>query len=364
MEMKDNGQDVILEIENLKKSFGKTAVLKGINMTVRKNEIISVLGPSGCGKSTLLNIIAGMLAPDSGSVSVRGDRISEAGFMLPPEKRHMNMVFQDFALWPHMNAFENIAYGLRRNKVKEPQIRKKVEEMLSLLHLKGLEKRYPAELSGGQQQRVAIARALITEPDILLMDEPLCNLDVQLRVEMRTEMAFLFRRLGTTVFHVTHDPSEAFAMADRIVIMNRGHIDQIDTPQNCYRNPQTESVAALLGAGNCLHGSAQEREAGMVRIGGSSCRAAKRKGAEAGDRVTLRFRAENTKWTGEEEQSGSFAVSVDYSSFEGDFYRVMAHTRDQEKLCFLSRDFLEKGKKGWVTVPEEQLYVYTDREGL
>ena len=160
----------------------------------------------------------------------------------------MNMVFQDFALWPHMTAYDNIAYGLKRSKTGKEEIEERVQELLKLLHLEGLEKRYPAELSGGQQQRVAIARALITKPDILLMDEPLCNLDVQLRVEMRTEMAFLFRKLGTTVFHVTHDPSEAFAMADRIVIMNRGNIDQIDSPKNCYRNPGTESGAALLGA--------------------------------------------------------------------------------------------------------------------
>ena len=200
-------REEILKIENLKKSFGKTEVLKGIDMTVYKNEIISVLGPSGCGKSTLLNIIAGMLMPDGGSVSVRGEKISEKGKALPPEKRRMNMVFQDFALWPHMNAYENIAYGLRRAKEKDGGIRERVDELLALLHLEGLEKRYPAELSGGQQQRVAIARALITKPEILLMDEPLCNLDVQLRVEMRTEMAFLFRRLGTTVFHITHDPS-------------------------------------------------------------------------------------------------------------------------------------------------------------
>ena len=159
--------ETILEIRDLKKSFGKTDVLKSISMSVHKNEIISVLGPSGCGKSTLLNIIAGMLAPDSGSVLVRGKEISGPGFMLPPEKRRMNMVFQDFALWPHMNAFENIAYGLRRRKEADEANRGRVEEMLTLLHMKGLENRYPSELSGGQQQRVAIARALITNPDIL-----------------------------------------------------------------------------------------------------------------------------------------------------------------------------------------------------
>lgn len=356
--METEKKEVILKIENLKKSFGKTEVLKGVDMTVCRNEIISVLGPSGCGKSTLLNIIAGMLAPDGGSVSVGGTVVSAPGKVLPPEKRRMNMVFQDFALWPHMNAFENIAYGLKRSREKDEVIRERVDEMLKLLHLDGLDKRYPAELSGGQQQRVAIARALITKPDILLMDEPLCNLDVQLRVEMRTEMAFLFRRLGTTVFHVTHDPSEAFAMADRIVIMNKGVIDQIDSPQNCYRNPGTESVAALLGAGNQIHGFAKEDGGRSVTLGGSYCAAAGRDGIKKDDPVTVRFRAENAKWSGDTKMENSFPVQVEYSSFEGDYYRVMAKVGEGEPLCFLSREFLEKGTMGFVTVEGSRLYVY------
>ena len=356
--------ETILEIRDLKKSFGKTDVLKSISMSVHKNEIISVLGPSGCGKSTLLNIIAGMLAPDSGSVLVRGKEISGPGFMLPPEKRRMNMVFQDFALWPHMNAFENIAYGLRRRKEADEAIRGRVEEMLTLLHMKGLENRYPSELSGGQQQRVAIARALITNPDILLMDEPLCNLDVQLRVEMRTELAFLFRRLGTTVFHVTHDPSEAFAMADRIVIMNHGNIDQIDTPQNCYRAPATESAAALLGAGNRLHGFLSAQSGGqngeeiLLKENALGENGREHPSAEP---VVLRFRAENAVWTGPKTGDNSFPVTVEYASFEGDYYRVMAKTEAGEALCFLSRDSLSKGTKGHVTVDRAHLYLY--REG-
>ena len=227
-----------------------------------------------------------------------------------------------------------------------------------LLHLEGLEKRYPAELSGGQQQRVAIARALITKPDILLMDEPLCNLDVQLRVEMRTEMAFLFRRLGTTVFHVTHDPSEAFAMADRIVIMNKGNIDQIDSPQNCYRNPGTESVAALLGAGNRVHGYAREDGGMQIDLGGSVCGTLGRNGIHKDDMVTVRFRAENAVWSGDKRMENSFPVAVEYSSFEGDYYRVMAKMGMGEPLCFLSRNYLEKGTEGYVNVDGDRLYVY------
>ena len=356
--MNNQDREVILKIEDLAKSFGQTDVLKGINMEVRKNEIISVLGPSGCGKSTLLNIIAGMSSPDSGRVIMNGQVISETGKILPPEKRHMNMVFQDFALWPHMTAYDNIAYGLRQIKIGKEEIKERVQELLKLLHLEGLEQRYPAELSGGQQQRVAIARAMITKPDILLMDEPLCNLDVQLRVEMRTEMAFLFRRLGTTVFHVTHDPSEAFAMADRIVIMNKGNIDQIDSPQNCYRNPGTESVAALLGAGNCVHGYARKDNGIQIELGGSVCGTLGRNGILTDERVTVRFRAENAVWTGNEHKDNSFPVVVEYSSFEGDYYRVMAKMKTGDTLCFLSRNYLEKGTEGYVNVEEDRLYVY------
>ena len=406
-EEKEKGP-ALLRIEGLRKSFGKTEVLKGVDFSVHQKEIISVLGPSGCGKSTLLNIIAGLLAPDAGRVTVNGSVVSDKNQVLPPERRRMNMVFQGFALWPHLTAYENIVYGLRRGRraqrLSETEIRKKAETLLELLHLQGYERRYPAELSGGQQQRVAIARALITEPEILLMDEPLCNLDVQLRVEMRTEMAFLFRRLGTTVFHVTHDPSEAFAMADRIIVMNEGCIDQIDTPQNCYRHPATESVAALLGAGNRLHAqkagpdsvllcgrllraqlepaahaaaaASSEVSAFTSAVASSSSAGASAFASEAGvkpiyDRkpsagtqVILRFRAESAAWLGENEPNGEdaqqncFSVQVEYASFEGDVYRVRAVTEAGEELNFLSRTDLKKGTTGFVGIGAEHLYAY------
>ena len=218
-------REEILKIENLKKSFGRTEVLKRINMTVYRNEIISVLGPSGCGKSTLLNIIAGMLTPDGGSVSVGGIKISERGRALPPEKRRMNMVFQDFALWPHMNAFENIAYGLRRAKEKEDTIRERVQELLALLHLEGLEKRYPAELSGGQQQRVAIARALASRPAIILADEPTGNLDSRTEIEVVSLLKNCVTEYGQTLVMITHDETIA-QMADRMIVIEDGKVVQ------------------------------------------------------------------------------------------------------------------------------------------
>ena len=222
-------QEVILKIEDLTKSFGKTEVLKGIGMEVHKNEIISVLGPSGCGKSTLLNIIAGMLSPDGGRVIMNGQVISEAGKVLPPEKRHMNMVFQDFALWPHMTAYDNIAYGLKRSKTGKEEIEERVQELLKLLHLEGLEKRYPAELSGGQQQRVAIARAVAARPPIILADEPTGNLDSHSGKEVMKILHELNDE-GRTIILITHD-NEIAEEGTRVVRISDGRIIE-DRPSN------------------------------------------------------------------------------------------------------------------------------------
>lgn len=220
----------ILELNGIRKNFGKKRNFKRESICPWKPARSSVCRTFRLRKSTLLNIIAGILSLDEGTVVIHGKEVSIAKKTVAIEARNINMVFQDFALWPHMKAKDNILYGLRVKKEEKDEMQKRLEEVVGLLHLEGLMEQYPSELSGGQQQRVAIARALITKPSIILLDEPLCNLDVQLRIEMRTEMAQLFRHLNTTVFHVTHDPSEAFAMADRIIVMNHGVIDQSDTP--------------------------------------------------------------------------------------------------------------------------------------
>ncbi len=367
----------ILEIENIKKKYGKTQVLNGISLKVEEGEIISVLGPSGCGKSTLLRIIAGILPLDEGVVRIRGQEVSGAHHSLPPEKRGINMVFQDFALWPHMKVEDNITYGLKIQKIAKEECRRRVDEMVGLLHLDGLLNRYPAELSGGQQQRVAIARALVTKPSIVLLDEPLCNLDIQLRIEMRTEMSYLFHKLKTTVFHVTHDPSEAFAMADRIIIMNRGKIDQADSPRGCYERPGTALVAGLLGAGNDLRQAVliegEPSASCRVKIGesqacglyfGHSAEGGAETGEnqagknQAGKAVQIRFRPEDGHWLGKQPKGNCFRAKAVMSTFEGGCFRVKMETEQGEEFCILHSDPISENAEGYVQIESEKLYVY------
>lgn len=352
----------MLEIKNIRKTFGKKEILKGIDLSVNEGEIISVLGPSGCGKSTLLNIIAGILPLDDGKILIDGKEVSTKRKVVPIEHRNINMVFQDFALWPHMKARDNILYGLKVKKAEKKEMEERLAEVVSLLHLEGLLEQYPSELSGGQQQRVAIARALITKPAIILLDEPLCNLDVQLRIEMRTEMAQLFHSLHTTVFHVTHDPSEAFAMADRIVVMNGGVIDQVDVPSICYMKPKTAVVAGLLGAGNSLKQGSVVRAEGEkceVCLGNHTIEAMRFFDAEAGEKclVELRFRPEECSFSSQKEENG-IPVTVVISSFEGGLYRVKVETKQGESFCLLHDSYLKEGKKGYAKINPEKLYAY------
>ncbi|MFC4104068.1 ABC transporter ATP-binding protein [Paenibacillus xanthanilyticus] len=416
----------ILEAVGLGKRYGKQAALQGVGFEVYAGEIISVLGPSGCGKSTLLQLIAGLAQPDEGELRMRGAVIANASRSVPPEKRGMNMVFQDYALWPHMSVFDNIAYGLRRQKKAEAVIRSDIAELVRLLHLQGLEDRLPPQLSGGQQQRVAIARALATKPDLLLLDEPLSNLDMRLRIEMRAEMAYLFRRLGTTVFHVTHDPDEAFSMADRIIIMRAGGIDQIDTPQACYRRPATRSAALLLGAGNQLRGRVlRHGEYASLQVDGAEIQgvppalgAAVRPGEEArvlwrpdaaqwspdpdcaGEAVELvtsaqaetaagqdSVRRSNGREAGaavlaEARSSGGEAawplmadtlaevpkgasalpVRIVHSVFEGGHWRVLARTAEDQSLTFLHEEPLPAGAAGRLLLQAARTFIYRIEE--
>ena len=240
----------IVSLEDIVVTFDGEQILNHINLDIRDKEFVTLLGPSGCGKTTTLRIIGGFLEPDSGTVTFEGKKINH----IPPYKRNVNTVFQRYALFPHLNVYENIAFGLRVKKMPEREIRSRVGEMLELVNLHGYEKRNISRLSGGQQQRVAIARALVNQPKVLLLDEPLGALDLKLRQEMQMELKKIQQRLEITFIYVTHDQEEALTMSDTVVVMNHGNIQQIGTPVDIYNEPQNAFVADFIGESNILPG--------------------------------------------------------------------------------------------------------------
>ncbi|MBI4860995.1 MAG: ABC transporter ATP-binding protein, partial [Candidatus Riflebacteria bacterium] len=245
-----------VELKNLSRSYGQIPVVNGISAEVSTGEFVAFLGPSGCGKTTTLRMIAGLDEPSDGEIRIGGELVSapRERIFVPPERRKLGMVFQSYALWPHMTVTQNVAYPLVVRGVPSDQALRKAGECLELVQLTGLGQRYPHELSGGQQQRVALARALVMEPAVLLLDEPLSNLDAHLREQMRFEIKDLQQRLAITVVFVTHDQAEAFAMSDRIMVMRQGEIVQVGAPEEIYRRPANPFVAAFLGVANVAEG--------------------------------------------------------------------------------------------------------------
>ena len=283
----------LLELKNIKKGFGETDVLNGITLSIEKGEFITFLGASGCGKTTTLRIIAGLETPDSGRVFLDGKDVAS----VPPNQRDVNTVFQNYALFPHMNVEANVGYGLKIKRVPKAEIKKKVAEILELVQLTGYEKRMPSELSGGQKQRVAIARALVNSPKLLLLDEPLGALDLKLRRTMQIELKRLQKKLGITFLYITHDQEEAINMSDRIVVMKDGRFEQIGTPDEIYNHPKTSYVADFVGNANVISGVVQkvtETEA-QVLIENQMMYAEPITGICEGMKVNLAVRRENLK---------------------------------------------------------------------
>lgn len=283
----------LLELKNIKKRFGETDVLNGITLSIKKGEFITFLGASGCGKTTTLRIIAGLEEPDSGTVFLDGKDVTS----IPPNQRDVNTVFQNYALFPHLNVEANVGYGLKIKRVPKAEIKKKVTEILELVQLTGYEKRMPSELSGGQKQRVAIARALVNSPKLLLLDEPLGALDLKLRRTMQIELKRLQKKLGITFLYITHDQEEAINMSDRIVVMKDGRFEQIGTPDEIYNHPQTSYVADFVGNANVISGVVQkvtETEA-QVLIENQMMYAEPIVGIREGMKVNLAVRRENLK---------------------------------------------------------------------
>ena len=288
-----------IAIKGLTKSFGareKLAAVSDLSLDIKDNQFVTLLGPSGCGKTTTLRMIAGYIVPDAGTIHVDGKLLSSPAGVVPPDARGMGMVFQNYAVWPHKTVYENVVFGLKLRRTPKAEAQRKVAEVLALVNLVGLEGRYPNELSGGQQQRVALARSLVVEPEILLLDEPLSNLDAKLRERMRTELKVLQRRTGITFVYVTHDQAEALALSDQIAVIHGGRLQQYGTPQEVYGQPANRLVADFMGLVNLVGGAVRDMRAGVARIdiGGLIVEIACA-GVSTGERVDVAIRPENIR---------------------------------------------------------------------
>jgi iron(III) transport system ATP-binding protein len=291
-----------ITIRALTKRFGSgesaVAGVADLDLEIKDNQFVTLLGPSGCGKTTTLRLIAGYIKPDAGTIEVAGKLMSSPDTVVPPQERGMGMVFQNYAVWPHKTVFQNVVFGLRLRRLPRAQARRKVEEMLALVNLIGLGGRYPAELSGGQQQRVALARSLVVEPGILLLDEPLSNLDAKLRERMRSELKELQRRTGITFVYVTHDQAEALALSDQVAVMSGGRLQQYGTPLEVYARPANRMVADFMGLVNLLPGRIRDMKSGVatVELANDLVVAIPRPEALAvGERVDVLVRPENIR---------------------------------------------------------------------
>lgn len=286
-----------IELKNIDKYYGSNHVLKNLNLTIEDGAFMTLLGPSGCGKTTTLRVLSGLENPQNGVILMNDEKIVDAAtdFFTPPDKRKLNLVFQSYALWPHMTVFENVAFGLRIKKLAKEEIKRKVDQALERLQILEYSARYPSELSGGQQQRVAIARAIVSDPELLLMDEPLSNLDAKLRMDMRSEIKRLHMEMGTTVVYVTHDQSEALTMSTHIAVFFNGELKQVDTPINVYTNPANLEVAAFIGTPrtNFVEGRARYEDESLKV-----------------DTVIGEYSYKEDTFTGEEKRTGEFKVVV------------------------------------------------------
>jgi len=306
-----------IELKDIDAGYVKgKPILNGFNLEVEKGELLSLLGPSGCGKTTTLRTIAGFIIAEKGRVIINGKDYSR----IPPNKRNIGLVFQNYALFPHLSVFENIAYGLKRRKVGKNLIREKVDAAIEMVSLEDLGNRLPAQLSGGQRQRVALARSIVIEPDLLLLDEPLSNLDAKLRDEMRAELSRLQHQIGITMIYVTHDQIEALSLSSRIVIMNKGNIEQIGTPEEIYESPATPFVARFMGFDNCLTGTVTAIDGNTISslVNGSPfvCEASRTKTFSIGNTVNLFFRPEDARM-GKDKTTNSLSAKVNYYNFQG-----------------------------------------------
>lgn len=354
--------DDAIQVDAIQKFYGTMKAVDDVSFNVSPGEFVSLLGPSGCGKTTTLRMIAGFIDPSGGAIRVHGREVTH----LPPDKREVGFVFQNYALWPHMTVAENVAFGLKLRRKSRGVIRSKIDESLSVTGLSGYEDRLPKQLSGGQQQRVALARALALEPELLLMDEPLSNLDRALRVTMRRELKELQARMKMTTLYVTHDQEEALSMSNRVVIMNGGRVEQIARPYELYENPANSFVADFVGITNFFEGAlvccADGWDEVRLTSGQVLCaRASARRGGQADDAVKVLIRPERvTLLTAPEEGPNILSGQVVFAEYFGAVLRYAVRLNSGETLRLEVHnfdDFLENGTPVHVHIPPEYLRV-------
>jgi iron(III) transport system ATP-binding protein len=344
-----------VDLRGLTKRFAALAVVDNVSLRIDHGQLVCLLGPSGCGKTTTLRLIAGFLEPSDGEIHV-GDRLVSSKLRtLPPEQRKMSMIFQSYALWPHMTVAENIVYGLRLRKLDRDTIASKLKAILETTKLEILAQRYPGELSGGQQQRVALARALIVEPETLLLDEPLSNLDANLREEMRFEIRRLHDEYRYTTVYVTHDQSEAMTTADLIAVMNGGRIDQLGTPQEIYESPQSEFVARFIGASNVIKATARDQD--HIAFAGATLRVTGAK-LTPGQTAVVAIRQHDIALALQAPPNPENAVkaTVTRQVFLGASRDILVETADGTPLRIVTapENAVPRGAEVWLTLPPER----------
>ena len=340
----------LINLENICVSYDKkTNILENLNLKIKEGELVSLLGPSGCGKTTTLRVVAGFIEPTSGKFMLGDEDYTN----IPVHNRNFGLVFQSYALFPHLTVYENVAFGLKMKKVQKDEIDKKVNEMLEVVDMSHLAKRYPKELSGGQRQRVAIARALVIEPKLLLLDEPLRNLDAKLRLKMRVEIRKLQQKLGITTLFVTHDQEECFSISDKVAVLNKGVIEQFDTPENIYSNPSTEFVARFVGFENFIELTKQSNdtytsESGLKFI----VKTNKEK-----DKVKATIRPDNIKIV-DKDLGNTIEGVVEIRTFLGKEYQYDVKTELGNLIVNSESDFIyEKGETIKLHLPSDKIVI-------
>lgn len=344
----------IVSIINVEKSYGNNKVVKNLNMNIEEGEFLTMLGPSGCGKTTTLRMIAGFEDATSGMIKVENERVEDK----EPYERNVNTVFQNYALFPHMTVFDNIAYGLNIKKIPKAEIKERVKEMLELVQLTGFEKRKPDQMSGGQKQRVAIARALVNRPKVLLLDEPLGALDLKLRKQMQVELKRLQKKLKTTFIYVTHDQEEALTMSDRIAIMNEGYLEQIGTPDEIYEHPKTKFVAGFIGESNILEGIVTKIKDGKLIIAAESGNIqTENEGFLVNETLYVSIRPENMKYSKTPIDGFSLVGAVKEHIYIGALIKTIVILSNGDEIKIIRFQNSEKLQLN------EVIYLYWDEKG-